>query len=168
MVGTGSVALHEPWFAGNEWTYLKECLDSTFVSSVGKFVDRFEADLAAYTGARHAHRSGQRDSCAARRAAAGRRTAATTKCWFRRSLSLQLPTPSPTAARSPHFVDSEARTLGLDRRALRAYLQDDRARSVRVTASTGAADGVIRALRTDARVRAPHGHRGDPHCRRPV
>ncbi|MBC8027668.1 MAG: DegT/DnrJ/EryC1/StrS family aminotransferase, partial [Steroidobacteraceae bacterium] len=46
--------LHEPLFAGNEWTYLKECLDSTFVSSVGKFVDRFEAELAAYTGARHA------------------------------------------------------------------------------------------------------------------
>ena len=51
VVGSGPVALHEPRFAGNEWVYLKECLDSTFVSSVGKFVDRFEADLAAYTGA---------------------------------------------------------------------------------------------------------------------
>src|SRR5689334_14807893 len=46
--------LHEPQFAGNEWRYLKECLDSTFVSSVGVFVDRFEAELAAFTGARHA------------------------------------------------------------------------------------------------------------------
>ena len=54
MVGPGAVALHEPRFAGNEWAYVKECLDTTFVSSVGKFVDRFEADLAAYTGARHA------------------------------------------------------------------------------------------------------------------
>src|SRR5450755_1888906 len=54
VVGPGPVALHEPRFGGNEWTYVKECLDSTFVSSVGKFVDRFEADLAAFTGAKHA------------------------------------------------------------------------------------------------------------------
>jgi dTDP-4-amino-4,6-dideoxygalactose transaminase len=54
VVGAGPVALHEPSLAGNEWAYLKECLDSTYVSSVGRFVDRFEAELAAYTGARHA------------------------------------------------------------------------------------------------------------------
>src|SRR3972149_5481377 len=54
VAGLGSVPLHEPRFGGNEWAYLKECLDSTYVSSVGKFVDRFESDLAAYTGAKHA------------------------------------------------------------------------------------------------------------------
>ena len=54
VVGSASVALHEPSFKGNEWVYLKECLDSTFVSSVGKFVDRFENDLAKFTGAKHA------------------------------------------------------------------------------------------------------------------
>ena len=54
VVGPGKVALHEPSFEGNEWLYLKECLDSTFVSSVGKFVDRFEADLADYTGSKYA------------------------------------------------------------------------------------------------------------------
>ena len=54
VVGRGSVGLHEPTFAGNEWLYLKECLDSTFVSSVGKFVGHFEDDLAAFTGAKHA------------------------------------------------------------------------------------------------------------------
>ena len=43
VIGTGPAMLHEPRFSGNEWTYLKECLDTTFVSSVGKFVDRFEA-----------------------------------------------------------------------------------------------------------------------------
>ena len=43
VVGPDPVVLHEPCFCGNEWAYLKECLDSTFVSSVGKFVDRFEA-----------------------------------------------------------------------------------------------------------------------------
>lgn len=52
--GEASLALHEPRFAGNEWKYLKDCLDSTFVSSVGAYVDRFERDLASATGARHA------------------------------------------------------------------------------------------------------------------
>ena len=52
VVGAGPVALHEPRFRGNEWLYLKECLDSTFVSSVGKFVDRFEDELAVFTGAK--------------------------------------------------------------------------------------------------------------------
>jgi aminotransferase in exopolysaccharide biosynthesis len=46
--------LHEPVFGGREWDYVKDCLDSTFVSSVGKYVDRFEAELAEYTGAKHA------------------------------------------------------------------------------------------------------------------
>ena len=35
VVGAGPVNLHEPRFCGNEWIYLKECLDSTFMSSVG-------------------------------------------------------------------------------------------------------------------------------------
>ena len=54
VVGPGRVALHEPRFVGNEWKYVKECLDTTFVSSVGHFVDRFERDLADLTGVRRA------------------------------------------------------------------------------------------------------------------
>lgn len=48
------VMLHTPTFAGNEKKYLNECIDSTFVSSVGQFVDRFERDMEAFTGARRA------------------------------------------------------------------------------------------------------------------
>ena len=48
------IPLHEPRFIGNEKKYLNECIDSTFVSSVGKFVDRFEIDVAKYTGAKYA------------------------------------------------------------------------------------------------------------------
>lgn len=48
------VPLHAPCFVGNEKKYLDECIDSTFVSSVGKFVDRFEEMVAEYTGARKA------------------------------------------------------------------------------------------------------------------
>ena len=45
------VPLHVPRFVGNEKKYLNECIDTTFVSSVGKFVDRFEEMVAEYTGA---------------------------------------------------------------------------------------------------------------------
>jgi len=48
------IALHEPKFLGNEKKYLNECIDSTFVSSVGKFVDEFEEKIAKYTGAKYA------------------------------------------------------------------------------------------------------------------
>ena len=41
VVGVAPVALHEPNFDGNESQYLQQCLDSTYVSSVGKFVDQF-------------------------------------------------------------------------------------------------------------------------------
>ena len=50
----GFLALHEPLFVGNEKKYMEECIDSTFVSSVGKFVDRFEEDMARFTGAKKA------------------------------------------------------------------------------------------------------------------
>ena len=121
VVGEGNVALHEPRFAGNEWVYLKDCLDSTFVSSVGRYVDRFETDLAAYTGARHA-------------VAVVNGTAAL-------HVALQLAgvqagdevlIPALTfvatanavayCGATPHFVDSEECTLGLDPQALREYL----------------------------------------------
>jgi len=48
------VPLHAPVFNGNEKKYLEECIDSTFVSSVGKFVDQFELEIAKYTGAKKA------------------------------------------------------------------------------------------------------------------
>jgi len=50
----GSVPLHAPVFSGNEKKYLAECIDTTYVSSVGKFVDRFEQMIADYTGAARA------------------------------------------------------------------------------------------------------------------
>lgn len=43
-----------PVFTGNEKKYLNECIDTTYVSSVGKFVDRFEEMVAEYTGAKKA------------------------------------------------------------------------------------------------------------------
>lgn len=48
------IPLHAPTFAGNEKKYLNECIDTTFVSSVGKFVDLFEQKIAEYTAAKQA------------------------------------------------------------------------------------------------------------------
>jgi len=124
VVGKKQVALHEPSFSGNEWKYVKECLDTTFVSSVGKFVDRFENDLAEYTGAAHA-------------IAVVNGTAAL-------HVALQLAgvyagdevlVPALTFVATanaiahcgalPHFVDSEECTLGVDPVRLREYLREN-------------------------------------------
>jgi perosamine synthetase len=122
VTGPGLVALHEPGFHGNEWTYVKECLDSTFVSSVGKFVDRFELDLARYTGAGYA-------------VAVVNGTAALhialKLAGVQDGDEVLLPAltfvATPNAVvycnATPHFVDSEEATLGVDATKLRAYLR---------------------------------------------
>jgi len=48
------IPLHEPRFIGNEKKYINDCIDSTFVSSVGAYVDRFEKEFANYVGSRYA------------------------------------------------------------------------------------------------------------------
>jgi len=48
------IPLSVPCLRGNEWTYVKECLDTNWVSSVGAFVDRFESMAAAALGVGHA------------------------------------------------------------------------------------------------------------------
>jgi aminotransferase in exopolysaccharide biosynthesis len=48
------IPLHEPRFIGNEKKYLNDCIDSTFVSSVGKYVDTFEKEFARTVGSKYA------------------------------------------------------------------------------------------------------------------
>jgi perosamine synthetase len=48
------IPLSVPNISGNEWTYIKECLDTNWVSSVGSYVTKFEKTLAEYTGAKYA------------------------------------------------------------------------------------------------------------------
>nr|WP_321266996.1 LegC family aminotransferase [uncultured Sulfurimonas sp.] len=50
----GFIPLHEPKFNGNEKKYLNDCIDSTFVSSVGKYVDAFEEQFAKKVGSKYA------------------------------------------------------------------------------------------------------------------
>lgn len=120
-IGSAPAVLHEPSFKGREWQYLKECLDSTFVSSVGKFVDRFEADLASFTGAKHA-------------IAVVNGTAALHVALklvnVQANDEVLLPALTFVATANAvaycqaiaHFVDSEPHTLGVDVHKLRTYL----------------------------------------------
>jgi len=144
VVGSEPVPLHEPTFSGNEWTYVKKCLDSTFVSSVGEFVPEFERRLVEFTGGKHA-------------VAVVNGTAA-----LHVALKLagvghgdEVLSPALTFAASanavvycgavPHFVESTTSDLGLDTGLLRDYLgrATERSNGLTVNKATGR---VIRAL----------------------
>jgi perosamine synthetase len=121
--GAAFVALHEPVFEGNEWAYVKECIDTAWVSSAGTYVDRFEADLAAYTGARRA-------------VAVVNGTAALHVALLLAGVEgddeVLVPALTFVATANAvaycgainHFVDSEERTLGLDPHKLADYLSE--------------------------------------------
>jgi aminotransferase in exopolysaccharide biosynthesis len=121
VVGDRPLGLHEPCFNGNEWVYLKECLDSTFVSSVGKFVDRFEDDLANFTGAKRAIAvvNGTAALHVALRLAG---TEAGDEVLLPALTFIATANAVSYCQAIPHFVDSEERTLGIDPFALREYL----------------------------------------------
>ena len=141
---TSVIPLHEPEFAGNEWAFVKDCLDTGWVSSVGGYVDRLERDLAAYTGVSHA-------------VVTANGTAALHICLLLAGVRPgdEVLAPALTfvatanaisyANATPHFVDSETRTLGVDADRLELHLastariEGDRC----VNRSTGA---TIRAL----------------------
>ena len=52
--GSSIIPLSEPVISGNEWKYIKECLDTGWVSSVGSYVTRFEETVANYVGSKYA------------------------------------------------------------------------------------------------------------------
>jgi len=123
VIGGKSSPLHEPCFAGNELAYLKDCVDSTYVSSVGEFVDRFELDLANYIGAKHV--------VAVVNGAAALHMALQL-AGVRPGDEVLVPALTFIATANavsycgaiPHFIESEERTLGLSSLALREYLQN--------------------------------------------
>jgi aminotransferase in exopolysaccharide biosynthesis len=122
VVGAGPVPLHEPTFVGNEARYVQECLASTYVSSVGKFVDRFEAEIQAFTGARHAVAVVNGTAAlhvALRLAGIGHGDEVLVP-----ALTFVATASAVTYCGAvPHFVDSEESTLGVAPRALRDYLE---------------------------------------------
>ena len=121
VVGPGPASLHEPSFSGNEWLYLKECLDSTFVSSVGKFVDRFELDLANFTGAKHAV-AVVNGTAALHIALKLAGVKAGDEVLIPALTFIATANAVTYCNATPHFIDSEVHTLGVDATKLRDYL----------------------------------------------
>jgi perosamine synthetase len=121
VLGPGPAVLHEPSFKGNEWHYLKECLDSTFVSSVGKYVDRFELALASFTGAKHA--VAVVNGTAALHIALKLAGVKAGDEVLVPALTFVATANAVTYCNAtPHFVDSEERSMGVDAIKLRDYL----------------------------------------------
>lgn len=116
-------ALHEPLFTGNEWVYVKECLDTNWVSSAGSYVEKFEQALAQYTGIPFA-------------VAVVNGTAALHICLKLSGVqpghevimpALTFVATANAAAYCgaiPHLADSEEKTLGLDPYKLGDYLNE--------------------------------------------
>jgi len=116
-----SIPLHEPEFRGRERDYVADCIDTGWVSSVGSFVDRIERDLAEITGVERA-------------VAVANGTAALHICLILSGVGPgdEVLTPTLTfiatanavsyTGATPHFVDSETATLGVDASKLDSYL----------------------------------------------
>ena len=140
---TAAASLHQPEFRGREWEYLKDCIDTGWVSSVGSYVDRFESDLRQVTGAGHA-------------IATCNGTAALHMCLLlagvRGGDEVIVPTLTFVATANavayigalPHFADCEAGSLGIDAAALDDYLR----------AAAAVRDGNCFNKRSGARIRA--------------
>ena len=116
------VPLHAPRFTGNEKKYLADCIDSTFVSSVGKYVDRFEKMICEITGAGFAVAT-VNGTCALHVALklAGVQPGDEV---ITQPLSFVATANSIAhCGANPIFLDVERETLGLDPTALKSFLQ---------------------------------------------
>ncbi|MBU3601771.1 LegC family aminotransferase [Polynucleobacter sp. AM-25C3] len=145
VVGAGPAPLSEPSFAGNEWLYLKECLDSTFVSSVGKFVDRFEIDLAKFTGAKYAV-AVVNGTAALHIALKLAGVKAGDEVLVPALTFIATTNAVAYCNASPHLVDSDLVTLGVDAVKLRNYLLSHTEQRSNQCINNRATGQVIRAL----------------------
>jgi len=117
------VALHEPCFLSNEWNYVRQCLDSGWVSSAGEFVEKFEKRLAEFTQVDHA--------VAVVNGTSALHTALLS-IGIDYHCEVLLPALSFVATANaisytgatPHFVDVSLSTLGVDPTKLDDYLRE--------------------------------------------
>lgn len=115
-------ALHEPNFIGKEWEFVKECIDTKWVSSAGKYVDEFEKKIAKFTGVKYA-------------IATSSGTAALHVALLLAKVKPNDEVLAPTLTfiattnaikycnATPHFVDSDYQTLGVNPQKLEEYLE---------------------------------------------
>ena len=118
----GPYPLHAPEIDGNAWDYVKDCLDTGWVSSVGGWVDRFEAMLTEVTGTRHAIAT-VNGTAALHAALATVGVKPGDEVLVPSFTFVATANAVSYCGATPHLVDCEGIGLGIDARALEAHLE---------------------------------------------
>ncbi len=136
-------SLHEPCFVGNEWAYVKDCIDTGWVSTAGSYVGRFEEMLQDFTDAKHviATSSG---TAALHAVFAGLEIGAGDEVIIPALTFVATANAVTYTGATPHFADVETTSLGLDASKLRAYLE----------VTTEQRDGQLINIKTGRRITA--------------
>jgi perosamine synthetase len=122
ILGKGHHSLHEPYFCGNEWKYVKKTLDENYVSSIGSFVNKFEDQIKRFTKSKYAIPVVNGTEALHLSLVA---------CGVNSNDEVLVPTITfvgtanavTYSGATPHFVDSELETLGIDPIKLETYLE---------------------------------------------
>jgi aminotransferase in exopolysaccharide biosynthesis len=122
ILGKGHHSLHEPYFCGNEWKYVKKTLDENYVSSIGSFVNKFEDQIKRFTKSKYAIPVVNGTEALHLSLVA---------CGVNSNDEVLVPTITfvgtanavKYSGATPHFVDSELETLGIDPIKLETYLE---------------------------------------------
>jgi len=122
ILGKGRHNLHEPYFCGNEWRYVKKTLDDNYVSSIGSFVNKFEDKIKKFTKSKYAISVINGTEALHLSLVA---------CGVKNNDEVLLPTITFAGTANaivysgaiPHFVDSEVQSLGIDPLKLEKYLK---------------------------------------------
>jgi perosamine synthetase len=122
ILGKGRHSLHEPYFCGNEWNYVKKTLDENYVSSIGSFVNKFEDQIKKFTKSKYAIPVVNGTEALHMSLVA---------CGVKSNDEVLVPTITFVgtansiiySGATPHFIDSEFETLGIDPLKLEKYLE---------------------------------------------
>ena len=122
ILGKGRHSLHEPYFCGNEWNYVKKTLDENYVSSIGSFVNKFEDQIKEFTKSKYAISVVNGTEALHLSLVA---------CGVKSNDEVLVPTITFVgtansiiySGATPHFIDSEFETLGIDPLKLEKYLE---------------------------------------------
>ena len=122
ILGEGHHFLHEPYFCGNEWKYVKKTLDDNYVSSIGSFVNKFEDQIKKFTKSKYAISVVNGTEALHLGLVA---------CGVKKNDEVFVPTITFAGTANaiiysgaiPHFVDSELETFGIDPIKLEKYLK---------------------------------------------
>ena len=122
ILGKGRHSLHEPYFCGNEWNYVKKTLDENYVSSIGAFVNKFEDQIKKFTKSKYAISVVNGTEALHLSLVA---------CGVKSNDEVLVPTITFVgtansiiySGATPHFIDSEFETLGIDPLKLEKYLE---------------------------------------------